>query len=131
MPSSTARPSGPAAISRVVLRRDGFVSVRAAFTGGEFTTPPLQFKGEQLLLNVNTSAGGELRVELLDDQGQPIPNYTLQDCDLVHTANEISRVVKWKGESSVKDLAAKPVRLRFVMRDVDLYAFQFAERGGI
>ena len=129
--SADVAPTGPAAISRVVLRRDGFVSVRAAFTGGEFTTPPLQFKGEQLLLNVNTSAGGELRVELLDDQGQPIPNYTLQDCDLVHTANEISRVVKWKGESSVKDLATKSVRLRFVMRDVDLYAFQFAERGGI
>ncbi len=124
-------PTGPAAISRVVLRRDGFVSVRAAFAGGEFTTPLLRFTGEQLLLNLNTSASGELRVEILDEQGQPIPNYTRNDCDLVHTANEISRVVKWKGESSVKDLAGKPVRLHFVMRDLDLYAFQFAQRGGI
>ena len=124
-------PTGPAAISRVVLRRDGFVSVRAAFAGGEFTTPVLRFAGEQLLLNVDTSACGEMRVELLDEQGQPIPNYTLQDCDLVHTANEINRVVKWKGESAVKDLAGKPVRLHFVMRDLDLYAFQFADRGGI
>ena len=124
-------PTGPAAIGRVVLRRDGFVSVRAAFAGGEFTTPLLRFTGEQLLLNLNTSASGELRVEILDEQGQPIPNYTRNDCDLVHTANEISRVVKWKGESSVKDLAGKPVRLHFVMRDLDLYAFQFAERGGI
>jgi hypothetical protein len=124
-------PAGPNAISRVVLRRDGFVSVRAAFNGGEFTTPPLRFAGEQLLLNVNTSAGGELRVEILDAQGQPLPGYALRDCDLVHTANEISRVMKWKGESSVKDLAGKPVRLRFVMRALDLYAFQFADRGGI
>lgn len=124
-------PTGPAAISRVVLRRDGFVSVRADFAGGEFTTPPLRFSGEQLLLNLNTSACGELRVELLDQQGQPIPNYTLQDCDLVHTANEISRPVRWKGESSLKDLAGKTVRLRFVMRALDLYAFQFADRGGI
>ncbi len=124
-------PTGPAAISRVVLRRDGFVSVRAAFAGGEFTTPPLRFAGEQLLLNVDTSACGELRVELLNEQGQPIPNYTLRDCDLVHTANEINQVVKWKGESSVQALAGKVVRLHFVMRDLDLYAFQFAERGGI
>jgi hypothetical protein len=124
-------PTGPAAISRVVLRRDGFVSARAAFTGGEFTTPLLRFAGEQLLLNVDTSACGELRVEMLDEQGQPFPGYTLNDCDLVHTANEISRVVKWKGESSVKGLAGKAVRLHFVMRDLDLYAFQFAERGGI
>ncbi len=70
-------------------------------------------------------------MEILDEQGQPIPNYTLNDCDLVHTANEINRVVRWKGESSVKDLAGKPVRLHFVMRNLDLYAFQFAERGGI
>jgi hypothetical protein len=124
-------PTGPNAISRVVLRRDGFVSVRAPFEGGEFTTPLLRFAGEQLLLNVNTSASGELRVEILDEQGQPIPNFTLNDCDLVHMANEINRVVKWNGISSVNDLAGKPVRLRFVMRDVDLYAFQFADRGGI
>ena len=49
----------------------------------------------------------------------------------MHTANEINRVVKWNGVSSVKDLAGKPVRLHFVMRNVDLYAFQFADRGGI
>ncbi len=119
------------AISRVVLRRDGFVSVYAPYTGGEFTTPLLRFAGDQLLLNVDTSSSGELRVELLDAQGQPIPNYTLNDCDLIHTANEISRVVKWKGSTSVKDLADKPIRLRFVMRDVDLYAFQFAERDNL
>jgi len=129
--SAGVAPTGPAAISRVVLRRDGFVSVRAPFGGGEFRTPLLRFQGEQLLLNVNTSACGELRVELLDEQGKPIPNYTLHDCDLVHTANEINRVVKWKGESSVKDLSGKPVRLHFVIRDLDLYAFQFADREGI
>jgi hypothetical protein len=119
------------AISRVVLRRDGFVSVRAPFTGGEFTTPLLRFAGEQLLLNVDTSSAGELRVEILDEQGKPIPNFTLNDCDLIHTANEINRIVKWKGSTSMKDLAGKPVRLRFVMRDVDLYAFQFGERDNL
>jgi len=49
--------------------------VRAAYAGGEFTTPPLRFAGEQLLLNVNTSASGELRVELLDEtRASPFPN---------------------------------------------------------
>ena len=124
-------PTGPSALSRVVLRRDGFVSARAANAGGRFTTPLLRFEGEQLLLNVDTSASGELRVEILDETGQPIPGYTLDDCDIVHTANEISRPVTWKGAGSVRALAGRPVRLRFVMRDVDLYAFQFADRGGI
>jgi hypothetical protein len=119
------------AISRVVLRRDGFVSAYAPYTGGEFTTPPLRFHGEQLLLNVDTSSSGELRVEILDEHGHPIPKFTLDECDLIHTANEISRAVKWNGSTSVQELTGRPVRLRFVMRDVDLYAFQFAERDNL
>jgi hypothetical protein len=124
-------PTGPNAISRLVLRRDGFVSVRAPFTGGEFTTPLLRFNGEQLLLNVDTSSAGELRVEILDETGQPMPGFTLKDCDLIHTANEINRPVKWNGRKELSRLEGKSIRLRFVMRDVDLYAFQFADRGGI
>ena len=124
-------PTGPSVISRVVLRRDGFVSARAGFQGGEFTTPRLTFAGEQLLLNVDTGAAGHVRVEILDGDGKPYPNFGLQDCDLVHTANAINRVVKWKGNTSLRALAGKPVRLRFVLRDTDLFAFQFAERGGI
>jgi hypothetical protein len=125
-------PTGPNVISRLVLRRDGFVSVRAPYTGGEFTTPLLRFAGEKLLLNVDTSASGELRVELQDAAGNPLPGYTLEECDLVHTANEINRVVTWRGgQSALEQFAGQPVRLRFVMRDADLYAFQFANRGNI
>jgi hypothetical protein len=116
-------PTGPSALSRVVLRRDGFVSVRAAYRGGEFTTPLLRFAGEQLLLNVDTSASGELRVAILDEQGRALPGYALEDCDLVHTANDINRVVSWKRQTALDKLAGQSVRLRFVMRDVDLYAF--------
>ncbi len=118
-------------ISRVVLRRDGFVSAYAPYTGGRFTTPLLRFKGERLLLNVDTSSSGELRVEILDEQGKPVPNHTLNDCEVIHTANEISRVVKWNGATSVKELSGKPVHLHFVMRDVDLYAFQFVGRDNL
>lgn len=124
-------PTQPSAISRVVLRRDGFVSVRAAYEGGEFTTPLLRFSGVKLLLNVDTGASGELRVEILDPAGKPIPGYGLDDCDIVHTTNEVNRPVRWKGEANVASLAGQPVRLRFVMRDVDLYAFQFADSGNI
>ena len=124
-------PTGRSVLSRAVVRRDGFVSVRAAYQGGEFTTPLLRFTGEQLLINVDTSASGELRVELQDESGAPVPGFTLNDCAIIHTANEINRVVKWKQGTSLASLAGTPVRLRFVMRDVDLYAFQFAGRGGI
>ncbi len=112
-------------ISRLVIRRDGFVSIRADYTGGEFLTPLLTFTGDELVLNVNTSAVGMVQVEILDKNSKPIPGYTLEDCDQIYTANEINRVVKWNGESTLAKLSGKPIRLRFVMRDADLYAFQF------
>ena len=115
----------PQALTRAVLRRDGFISVRAAYTGGEFTTPRLRFDGRELVLNVNTSAVGTVQVEILDQLGNPIEGYRLPDCDRIHTANEINRPVNWNGRSDVSRLVGQPVRLRFVMHATDLYAFQF------
>ncbi len=112
-------------ISRLVLRRDGFVSASAAYEGGEFVTPPLKFSGRELVLNVDTSATGFLRCELQDENGRPIPGFRLEDCDLIHTANELDRVVKWRGRSDLSALTGKPVRLRVVFSNADLYAFQF------
>lgn len=128
----TEAPTNAGAVdTRFASSRDGFVSLRAGFTGGEFTTPLLRFAGAQLLLNVDTGAAGEVRVEILDTGGRPFPGFALGDCDRIHTANEINRVVKWQGSTSLPKLAGQPVRLRFVRRDTDLFAFQFAERGGI
>jgi len=112
-------------VSRLVLRRDGFVSARAAYSGGEFTTPPLKFSGRELVLNVDTSATGMLRCELRDNNNRPIKGFALGDCDLIHTANELDRPVKWNGKSDLSAFATQPVRLRVVYRDTDLYAFQF------
>jgi hypothetical protein len=114
-----------AVISRVVLRRDGFVSVYAPRAGGEFTTEPLLFGGRTLVLNVDTSAEGTVRVALLDGQGNAIEGLGLKDCDLIHTANEINRVVKWQGSADVSRFAGKPIRLRFALKNSHLYAFQF------
>lgn len=68
--------------------------VRAAYSGGEFTTPLLKFEGSELVINVATSATGIVRCELLDRKGKVVEGYSLDDCNLIHTANEINRVVK-------------------------------------
>ncbi len=86
--------------------------------------PPLVFEGGRLELNVNTSALGEVRVALLDAQGEAIDGYSDADCDPIH-GNYIRRVVTWQGSSDVSKLAGQPVRLHFVMRSAKLYAFQF------
>ncbi len=114
-----------AVVSRVVLRRDGFISAYAPRTGGEFTTEPLRFAGAKLVLNVDTSAEGTVRVALLDEEGKPIAGRGLKECDFIHTANEVNRLVRWKGSADVGPWAGQPVRLRFALKSSHLYAFQF------
>lgn len=114
-------------ISRLVLRRDGFVSVTAGPDGGEFTTPALKIAGRRLRLNLDTSAAGIVRIGLLDSSGRPIPGCGLEDCDLIHTANEINRLVKWRGAADLPPSIQGAVRLRVSLRHADLYAFQFSE----
>jgi hypothetical protein len=100
--------------------------VRAEYTGGEFTTPTLVFEGSQLLINVDTSATGTAQVGILDETGQPIEGFKVDQCDRIHTCNEINREVNWQQRSDLSKLAGKPIRLRFVLANCDLYAFQFA-----
>lgn len=109
---------------RLTLRMDGFVSLRASASGGELLTKPLVFDGGNLTLNMSTSGAGSLQVEIQDAAGQPIPGYALADCPEVF-GDELARVVRWRKGGDVRPLSGKPVRLRFVLKDADLYALQF------
>jgi len=57
--------------------------------------------------------------------GQAIEGFSVEQCDLIHTCNEVNRTVSWQGNSDLHTLAGKPIRLQFAMRGCDLYAFQF------
>lgn len=111
-------------LRRYSLRLDGLASVQAPDDGGEFTTKPIVFAGQRLLVNFATSAAGGLRVEILDGEGKPLPGFTLAD-SVETIGNETERAVTWKAGNSVESLAGRPIRLRFVMRDADLYAMRF------
>ena len=125
-------PTGPDEMSiyvrerRYVLRTDGFVSVHAGHNAGEILTKPIEISGQELEINYSTSAAGDVRVEIQDLAGTPIPGYTLDDCPAV-IGDEIQHVVAWKSGANVSSLAGKSVRLRFVMRDADLYSFRFVD----
>jgi hypothetical protein len=111
-------------IFRLEQRLDGFVSADAALEGGEFTTPPLVFSGTHLVLNVNASATGACNVEILDEQGHPLPGYSLGNCDEV-SGNHLEKTVSWEGKTDLSSLHGRAVRLRFAMRSCKMFAFQF------
>jgi len=112
-------------LRRYTLRLDGFVSVQAPLSGGEFVTKPLIFEGRELVLNFSASAAGSIRVELVRDQMDvPIEGFTLDDCVEV-LGDDLERVVRWSGGSNLSRLSGVPVRLRFMLKDADLYSLQF------
>lgn len=112
------------ALRRYTLRLDGFVSINAPLSGGELLTKPLTFVGNTLTLNFATSAAGDIRVEIQDATGQPIPGFTLNESAELF-GDSLSRTVTWKNGRDLSRLAGQPIRLRFVLRDADLFSLKF------
>jgi hypothetical protein len=111
-------------LRRYSLRIDGFASIHAKLQQGEFTTKPVTFTGKELSLNLATSAAGMVKVELRNLDGTPIPGFTLDECDLIY-GDSIDRRVSWKGNKSVESLIGKPVVVRMVLREADVYSMIF------
>jgi hypothetical protein len=113
-------------VRRFTYRVDGFVSVRASVQGGQLVSKLLVFSGRKLAVNFATSDQGSLAVELQDAEGKPIPGLTLAHC-LPLNGDEIEKTIAWKGGADVSPLAGKPVRLRFDLKDADVFSFRFGE----
>ncbi|HEU5117079.1 MAG TPA: hypothetical protein VFT74_10475, partial [Isosphaeraceae bacterium] len=116
--------TGPGSrVRRFVYRTDGFVALLADSNGGEAITKPLQFSGQSLVLNFQTRPEGSIRIEIQDEHGTPIKGFQASDCqDLI--GDDIARRVSWSGEN-LSQLAGRPVCLRFILRNADLFSFQF------
>ncbi len=113
-------------LRRYTIRIDGFVSLNAGQKLGDLITKRLIFSGNKLTINFSTSAAGSILVELQDENGSPIPGFSLSDCDELF-GDELERTVTWKDKSLVTKLIGKPVSIHMVMREADLYSLKFQE----
>ena len=113
------------------LRRDGFASLSDRREPGtiarvwpgraaEVITRPVRFSGRFLF--VNAEVGGQLRAEVLGQDGKVIPGLALADCEPIRTS--ATRLpVRWRGRASLEAAAGAAVRFRFVLDDARLFAF--------
>ncbi len=106
-------------LRRYALRLDGFFSWHCGFKPGKVITKPITFTGNTLLLNFATSALGSVRVQILDAEGNPLDGYDSG----VHFGDSVDRPIPFSAPLS--ELAGKPVRLEFTLKDADLYSFCF------
>jgi hypothetical protein len=124
-------PTGPNEMSiytspfrRFTLRTDGFASLHGGADVGEMRTKRLCFAGNELSLNYSTSAGGSVRLEIQDEDGKPVPGYALEDHRPL-IGDSIDEVVEWNKGKDLAPLAGEAIRLRFVLQEADVFAFQF------
>lgn len=113
------------AVGLAKLRRDGFAAMEARTAGASLTTRPVTFSGARLFVNANT-AGADLRVEVLGDDGEATTDLGLRDC-VGWCGNSTCAEVRWRNEKALASVAGQPVRLRFTMDRGSLYSFWVAD----
>ncbi len=79
-----------------------------------------------LLLNASTSAVGDIRCEIRDEQNNPISGYTLADA-IPAFGDELDLAMSWKNGADIKPLLGRKVILHFVLKDADIYSLQFGQ----
>ena len=102
--------------------RDRLVSVDADEGRGELVTKPFALTGRQVRVNANAE-GGEVRVEILDAGGQPIPGYGGGEAQAA-SGDSANHLAAWKGGSDLSALQGKEVKLRIIARHARLYSFK-------
>ena len=120
-----------AGIGLATLPLDGFISLQAGYLPGVVTTWPLRFLGSSLFLNAELVEVNEdtwpdhgIDVEVLDEEGYAIPEFSRHDCDTIReTGTDLP--VQWNGKSDLSLLVGKPVKLRFYIQFARLYSMQF------
>lgn len=117
---------GSCQMRRYAVRPDGFVSARAALSGGYLTTAPISFTGNHLSLNMSTSAAGRVSVEIQSAHRKPLEGFTIADCDDIY-GDDLEREITWNGSGDLSNLSGTPVRLRIRLSDADLYSYRFFE----
>jgi hypothetical protein len=151
--SAHKRNPGGRGVYRLVQRLDGFISIDSPYdTEEEIITKPIIFKGNRLVLNIDTNASGYAQVGFLDKEGKPIEGFSVDDCiylngDFIETEVEWfpnqknftkydGKKIKARAEASdeysitkdVSSLEGKVVQIVFRMRGAKLYSMQFVEK---
>ena len=78
----------------------------------------------QIRSEAQESWNGSVHVELQDGLGSALTGYTLSQCRMIY-GDDIEYKVCWDDGAAVSTLAGKPIRLRFILKDADLYSFKF------
>ena len=113
---------GDRSLGMAFLRKNGFVSRDAGDDGGSLKTPPAVLPGSNLTVNANVRK--EMKVRLIDQQGNAIDGFDWADCKTV-SGDSLSHRVEWQGNPALP--MDRPVSLEFSLRNAEFYGFDLAK----
>ncbi len=102
-------------IGLVKIKQDRWVARHAGATT-VLRTKLVNFNAQVLTLN----STGQIRVQISDSSGNPIPGFAYSDCQTIQGDNLNAPVVS---VGKLSSLANRPVFLEFELTNADLYAF--------
>ena len=113
--------AGSAAITLHTLRKDGFTYLSSTGAWAHLISKPLMLRGPGLTLNASAPKG-EVRSQVTDVEGRPIPGFAFDDCREIVDADSTAFELSWKGDWS--RVAGKPVRLELRWLNGRIYALR-------
>ena len=90
---------------------------------GSFATFPFLASGNSLRLNALVPHAGEVRIEVADQKGRPLPGRSFAESDAI-SGDSTDHSVTWKGKKELNTGPGQPIMLRFRMKAAKLFAFE-------
>jgi len=87
-------------------------------------TQQLLTEGGRLVLNARVRPSGYIDVEVTDAHDQVPPGFSRAACERF-TGDSLEHVVRWRGDIVKEAVAGGSLRLRFFLKDAELYSFAF------
>ncbi|MFH0965918.1 MAG: hypothetical protein V2A58_18115 [Planctomycetota bacterium] len=113
------------------LRKDGYAGLYAnRQREGTVVTRALISLGTKLVINARCAPGGSIVVEIADRRDEAIAPCTRENCDPFR-GDSVAHTVTWKGDALVPAGRERHYwrKVRFFLRDAELFSFRFAEEG--
>ncbi len=112
------------------LRKDGYAGLYSTrHREGIVVTRPLVTQGTKLQINARCAPGGSVRVEVADSNDDVIGSCSIDRND-PFTGDAVEHTVTWSGDPAIPlepDERASLRKVRFYLRDAELFSFRFAD----
>ena len=114
------------AIGLGVLRLDGFCSMQAGSDEGNLVTRSENLETPSVTINARTRDGGHVVAEIVDTAGRTLEGFSRSDCRAFQ-GDELRHVMHWTTTEFTPRQQAAEKRLRFYLKDADLYSYLTAD----